>query len=262
MKKGSHHTIEAKKKMSDSQKGKVMPIETRLKISLSLKEHGEEISKRMSISQSGEDNSMFGKHHTEEAKQRISEAKVGKSLSPECRKKMSKNHFKGIGPDHYNYGKKRSPEQKEKISKKNTGRGNPFYGKKHSAETRLKMSLNHSQCSGEKNTNWQGGISFKPYCPKFNEDLRKRVRDFFNNQCILCGKSKDENGENLSVHHVEYNKNACCDGKLACFAALCHKCHTKTTKSYNRQSWENILHIIIDYLYDGKSYYTKSEYKI
>jgi hypothetical protein len=111
---------------------------------------------------------------------------------------------------------------------------------------------------GPKSVGWKGGISFEPYCPKFNNDLKKRIREFFNNQCLLCGKSKEENGKNLSCHHVEYNKLACCDGKPVQFAALCHSCHAKTNP--NRERWESIFHSIINHIYNGKSYYTKDEF--
>lgn len=111
-----------------------------------------------------------------------------------------------------------------------------------------------------KPSNWKGGISFEPYCPKFNDDLKKRVREFFDNKCILCGNPKELNGKNLHVHHVEYNKQACCDGLPVHFAALCIHCHMKT--NFDRTRWENIMHIIIDEIYDGRSYFTKEEFAI
>ena len=111
--------------------------------------------------------------------------------------------------------------------------------------------------SGANSPNWRGGISFEPYCPKFNNDLRRRIRFFFNNECILCGKNKIENKRELSCHHIEYNKKACCDGKPVHFAILCSSCHAKTNK--DREQWEAMLHRIIDEIYGGKSYYTKEE---
>jgi hypothetical protein len=113
--------------------------------------------------------------------------------------------------------------------------------------------------SGSKSPSWKGGISFEPYCPLFNKNLKMRVREFFDNQCVICSRSKEENdNKNLSVHHVEYNKNACCDGKRVHFAALCGKCHSKT--NHDRERWEAMLHRIIDEIYDGKSYYGKEEW--
>lgn len=44
--------------------------------------------------------------------------------------------------------------KKEGMSKYNSGKNHPFYGKKHKADTKEKMSANRS---GDKNWRWQGG---------------------------------------------------------------------------------------------------------
>lgn len=113
---------------------------------------------------------------------------------------------------------------------------------------------------GENHPLWKGGISYEPYCPLWTKELRNRIRAFFEFKCMLCDKSTEENGQQLSCHHVEYNKNACCDGKPVHFAALCRSCHSKTNCNDNSR-WEAMLHRIIDEIYDGRSYYTKEEYK-
>ena len=112
--------------------------------------------------------------------------------------------------------------------------------------------------SGPGNHEWRGGISFEPYCPKFNENLKKRIRAFFEYRCIMCGKHETEQKRKLSCHHVEYNKSACCDGKPVQFAATCGKCHSKT--NHNRTEWEVVLHRIIEEIYGGRSYFTKEEW--
>ena len=336
MRKGSHHTEETKRKMSLDRSGdknvnygKIMPEETRRKISDSLvgkrsgekngffgKRHSEktkaemsekrkgkpkeshpnfgkhlseETRKNISIALSGENNpnfgkrgeetSMFGKRHSPKTKAKMSESRLRVVASEESRKNMSKSK---TGEKHPMFGKHHTKESKLKISFAVKGEKNPMYGKcgvlapgfgkigeknamfgkHHSEESKQKMSASRlGKNIGDKNPGWKGGISFEPYCPKFNGDLKRRVRHFFDNSCLLCGKSRHENGQELSVHHVEYNKNACCDGKLVTFASLCRKCHSKTSGK-NRQTWEDMLHVIIDYLYEGKSYYTKDEYEV
>ncbi len=109
--------------------------------------------------------------------------------------------------------------------------------------------------SGDRSPTWQGGISFEPYCPKFNDDLRQRIRAFFDYECIACGKHTTRQ---LNCHHVEYNKLACCDGEPIHFAALCNKHHAMT--NHDRARWEAMLHRIIDEIYGGRSYYTKEEW--
>jgi hypothetical protein len=141
-------------------------------------------------------------------------------------------------------------------------------------ETRSKISAanrkyyedptNRAKVSGANGSRWQGGLSFEPYCPKFNNDLKRRIRAFFEYRCTACGKPTEENIScngnirQLSCHHVEYNKQACCDGKPVQFAALCSKHHSMTNQ--DRDRWEPMLHRVIDEMYDGRSYYTKSEY--
>lgn len=112
--------------------------------------------------------------------------------------------------------------------------------------------------SGKNSYLWKDGISFGKYCPKFNDDLRNRIRAFFGYSCVICNKSEYDNKRKLSCHHVNYDKFACCDDKIPKFATLCNSCHGKT--QHNRENWELMLNKIIDEIYNGKSYYTKNEY--
>jgi hypothetical protein len=136
------------------------------------------------------------------------------------------------------------------------GKDHKNYGRKFSLETCIKISESRL---GEKNGNWCGGISYEPYCPKFNEDLKQRIRAFFDYRCLFCGKTTKENGKNLSCHHVEYNKAACCDGKPVQFAILCNRCHSRTNK--DRARWEAITHFLIEEVYQNRSYFTKDEWR-
>jgi hypothetical protein len=108
---------------------------------------------------------------------------------------------------------------------------------------------------GDKHHSWRGGISFEPYCPKFNDEFKERVRGFWGHKCGVCGKTQKENGKKLSIHHVNYKKMACCDNTPPIFIALCHSCHSKT--GGNRIGWEyNLTEYIMIYC-DGESYLPK-----
>ena len=184
----------------------------------------------------------------------------------EYNRQYRKEHPEEIKEYHTKYREEHQEEQKE-YSKE--------YKKTHTADIiclncgqPVKVYKKNKFCSkscvgkyrhGPLSSNWKGGISFEPYCQKFNRDLKRRIRAFFNNECVICGKTKIENKKELSCHHVTYNKMVCCDGKPVHFTALCGSCHAKT--NHDRERWEAILHTIIDYLYDGKSYYTKDEWK-
>ena len=102
----------------------------------------------------GDKHPMFGKHHSEESKRKISEGNKGKTMSEEARKKisegnkgktMSEEERKKIsesnsGEKHHMFGKHHSEESKRKISESLIGEKNPMYGKYHSEELKQKRS--------------------------------------------------------------------------------------------------------------------------
>lgn len=249
MRKGTHHSIETRAKLSAAKSGKNHPF------------YGKHFSPEMKIKSSkshmGKKNSMYGKHHTAETKAKISAALTGRVVSHETRLKMSKSFS---GKNHPLYGTHPSEETRRKLSEVRMGPKNHMWGKRYSQEKCAEMreiSIALNRC-GENNPNWRGGLSFEPYCPKWTEDLRKRIRAFFEYECIACGKPEKMQQRSLSCHHVEYNKQACCDGKPVQFACLCGRCHSRT--NFDRARWEAMIHRIIDEIYGGRSYFTKDEW--
>jgi group I intron endonuclease len=74
---------------------------------------------KMSEAQTGENNPMYGKNHSDETRKKMSEAKLGEK--------------------HPMYGKDFSPEHKQKLSEANKGENNPMFDKEHTPEAKLKM---------------------------------------------------------------------------------------------------------------------------
>lgn len=197
-----------------------------------------------------------GLHPSDDTRAKMSASHVGKKLSPEtCAKRSATRRLHPpLLTDESRLKMsvarrciKYSPETIHKMSIAKTG-------KKYGIATRMKCSLSHQ---GEKSYLWRGGLSFGKYCKLFNDELRKRIRAFYEHRCILCGKHESEIRFKLSCHHVTYNKAMCCDDNQVRFAAMCHKHHMIT--NFNRDQWEYILNYIIDEIYGGKSYYTKEE---
>jgi len=112
---GSVRSIETRRKISKSKKGKLLSEETKRKLSEALK---------------GEKNPNYGKKHSKKTRKKISDAMEGKSLSEETKRKMSE----------VKKGKSLSEETKRKLSKLRKGEKNAMYGKTHNEETRNKMS--------------------------------------------------------------------------------------------------------------------------
>ena len=83
----------------------------------------------------------------EETRRKMSESHKGKILSEEHRRKLSVVHM-GLqsGEKHPMFGKKHSEETKKKMSQNHydcSGENHPMFGKKHSEETRKKLSESH-----------------------------------------------------------------------------------------------------------------------
>lgn len=126
---------------------------TKLKISESLKDYyqthagtrtGVSLSKetRAKIANryypKGEESCWFGRHHSEETKEKISRSRKGK-----C-----------VGEQNGMYGKHHTEESKQKMRESSPdqhGANNPMYGRKHSTESRKKMSISHADVSGSNN---------------------------------------------------------------------------------------------------------------
>lgn len=107
------------------------------------KQHSEEAKAKMSESRSGPNHPLYGKSRSKETRQKISKAHTGKRLSAEHRRTLSEalknsNHpLHGVtGKDHPMFGTHRSEETIAKMS----GENHPLYGKSRSPETLAKMS--------------------------------------------------------------------------------------------------------------------------
>lgn len=198
----------------------------------------------------------------------VMEAHRGRPLSLEHRRKISEAMK----------GESNPMKRPEVRAKYNMAIKDPNYckkmgdlsrGRRHSMETRRKMSeIMHQPVimarerethQGDKNSNWRGGVSFEPYCPKFNKDLKERVRAYFGHRCLRCGKTEIEVGEKVHVHHVNYQKMACCTAPPI-FATLCRSCHSWT--NHHREEAEILLTSIINSDFGGRSYFSREELQV
>lgn len=70
--------------------------------------------------------------------------------------------------------------------------------------------------------------------------MKKAIRDYFNNICFMSGITKKENGQNLTIHHVNYQKNCGCDSTQFCLYIPVTRSWNAIfngNKEYNRWYW-------------------------
>jgi hypothetical protein len=240
MNKGTKHSEETRKKMHQSAIGRKMPPKTKehlKKIRESNKKTWSDIKLREQLSQKIKET--FSKmdpikkkkwlEHTREAARR-----------PENRERTRLQTLRF----------RKDPEFIRKMvegrQKAFIGEGNPFYGRKHKIETRLKISKNKKESDktprGSKNPAWIDGKGAERRGERltiaqtleyrlFRETVLKRD----NYTCQICG----ERGGRLHVDHIKsYRKYPELrtdpnNGRVVCFP-----CHKKTPNYGRKEDYE------------------------
>ena len=140
-------------------------------------------------------------------------------------------------------GATNSEYQRARVKESNTGLV-------RSEETKQLIRQNRAGvCTGSDNGAWNGGTSYFPYCPKFNEPRKRAVRNFFDNKCLTCGKPASENyrGQKviaLSVHHIHHNKTEGCHGIPFNLVPLCFDCHNE--EQFKQEEYKTKINQILD----------------
>ena len=264
-KKGTKASDATKKKLSEIRKGHVVSEEARLKISKANtgKIRSPEVREKISKAKMGCRGPNLGKTFSEETCQNISRSLLGNknasgthNIPEESRVKMAAAH-KGnqtqLGRKHttdecqrmsegYKYhaphkGKKFSDETKKKLSGSKKG-SIPWNKGKTGVYSNDTLKVMSELKAGVRAPLWKGGISYEPYCNKFNEHLKEKVREQFNRKCLICGIP--EGDRHLSVHHCDFNKMQGCGKRPWNLVPLCLPCHTKT--NHNRWYWFSLLY--------------------
>lgn len=145
-------------------------------------------------------------------------------------------------------GKKLSKKHIELLRNSRIGHGTWNKGLKMSKETCKKMSENcwTRGLSPELHPNWQGGLSKLGYPYYFNSLLKRTIRNRDNRTCQCCDLKEDNHFKgtkniDLTVHHIDYNKENCKENNLI---TLCWKCNIKV--NFNRDYWYAYFCYILD----------------
>lgn len=153
-----------------------------------------------------------GHNHTPQTIKKLSDGKMGHTVSDEGRLNMS------------NAQKKRFTNQSER-DKARLGTIKFF---EETPEARARAS---AKSLGIPYEEWDGFAEEHEYCHRFNEPCRESNRDKYGRKCFICGKPESKNmlssGKNikLSVHHVDMNKAQGCDNHDWKLIPLCASCH-------------------------------------
>jgi hypothetical protein len=228
--KGQPMSAEHRAKISAALKGHCVSDDTKRKISENTRAamKNPDVRKRLSDSKRGSPGWMKGKTHSAETRKKLSIAHKGKVLSPERIEKMRMRTL----------GQKHTDEHKQLMSiimhEKYSNGKHPGIGSKRTEETRKTLSIAKM---GMNNPNWKGGYHQKPYCFKFNESLKREIREEHGHKCFLCSSIQKTPG--LSIHHIDYNYSAGCKNQRFALLPLCTRCHCKT--NYRRWYWFNLL---------------------
>lgn len=163
--------------------------------------HNEKTKKRISETNSGENNYWYGKSHSKESKRKMSKSHRGKSLSEETKQKLSKmNKGKIVSQEtrqklsEAHKGKLVSEETKRKLSEINKG-------KIASEETRRKLSEIH-----------KGRVFSEESKRKISESLKGENnysygKKWWNDGCGNMIISKESPGEGWILGRVKTNSN-------------------------------------------------------
>ena len=157
---------------------------------------------------------MSGRERTEGHKNNISKAKKGKKIHPptmETRRKLSESQKGRVFTEEHKRNLIEGAKNRPPVSE----------------ETRRKYA-------GPNHHSWRGGISFEPYGTKFNNKLKRAIRERDGHICQYC------RSPGKHVHHIDYDKN---NNHPSNFITLCHSCHSKT--NIHREIWETLFYSIV-----------------
>lgn len=197
-----------------------------------------------SIKMKGKNNPFYGKKHLEETMIKIREKLKGrivwnKGLTKETNESLRKagEARRGIPrPEHVRKILREAaigciPWNKGKKCPQLAGENNPMYGR-----------------CGKDAPNFRGGKSYEPYPPEFHIGLLREIRKRDNHTCQLCGKIEEDElkelNRNLSIHHIDYNKNNCDKNNLI---TLCGKCNS--IANFDREDWTDYFNGVIKFKY-------------
>ena len=165
--------------------------------------------------------------------------------------KLTEEHKRKIGKS--GKGRKCSDITKQKMSKAHKGR-------KSTKETRIIISCGKQ---GINRKDWCGFAREQSYCDKWTENLRKEIREKYDNCDYISGLPNyvcnvmNDKVWNLDVHHIDFDKDQGCNDKKFNLIPLSKVNHSKINK--NKSFWNRLFNYSLKY---DKEYYLNNKVNI
>jgi len=85
------------------------------------------------------------------------------------------------------------------------------------------IEVQRERMTGSNNPMWIDGTAAAVYGPDWTEELKESIRERDGKVCQKCGKSQEENGRQLDVHHIDKDKHNQDPSNLTSLCLSCHR---------------------------------------
>lgn len=110
---------------------------------------------------------------------------------------------------------------------------------------------------GSGNSNWKGGISCEPYCQDWTKEFKGYIKERDGYRCLnpYCNS---KNPNDLTIHHVNYDKKLCIPENLI---TVCRSCNVKANfdRDWHTNWYQAILNKRYGHIYNKKIKNNKGE---
>jgi len=108
--------------------------------------------------------------------------------------------------------------------------------KKSFCSTKCQGTWFGEHCKGENHPVFKNVINYHGYHHTFiQKHNQARVRNFFKNTCIMCGKVHGENDEDAIIHHI-YPEERTLPFEETKYVCVCRPCHAKL--HHDKNEWD------------------------
>lgn len=148
----------------------------------------------------------------------LSEQMEGRELSEAHREAIAESKR---GEENPMYGRERSEAFKERMRELKSGQARSRETRKKISESLKGKDHDGQFQSGEENRYWvDGEYDYGPLTQSDKDQIRKAA----GHECEVCGKSREEQGYKMSVHHIDGDTD---NNEPENLMVICRPCHRR-----------------------------------